>query len=361
MFKDLYDYKKNADFVMTRMSALYDDAARGKTGHLLFRVLLPSDTEIYNNIKLNQYDFDQDADLDRYVHDLWFEYAKSFEARKYILDDAMPEITPVLGIGDYSAFVGGDIYFTEDTSWSKPILTHIDDYKKLTPIGTATWYKKFLDICERILIFSKSSGIPFIRGFFSPMDLAGALRGENIYYDFYDSPDALHGLLDYCADATICFAKDIYALAEKYLGQTKYGTWFLKNKINMSEDISCMISADLYREFAAPYTQKVIDYFGFGYMHCHSRALYLVKEICSLRNVVHLWIATDPNQPRPIDHIDELTKDAQGVCLAIDCESFDEIEDNIDRLRKGNYSICLPVSDLDEAQRVVEKFDSHQL
>ena len=189
------------------------------------------------------------------------------------------------------------------------------------------------------------------------LDLAAALRGDAIYLDFYDYPDELHGLLNYCADATIAFALDIYALAEKYLIDTPYGIWYLQGNINMSEDIACMISGDLYREFCAPYTQKVINHFGRGHMHSHSRALYLVKEICALKNVAHLWLATDPNQPRPIDHIEELVKDANGVCLAIDCESFEEIERNIHLLMKGNFSLCLPVKSIEEGIYYTEKFN----
>jgi hypothetical protein len=186
VFKDLYAYKKAADDLMCRTNAAYEDAIAGKTGNLLFRVLLKSDTDFYNNIKLNTYDFNSQKSVEKYINDLCSEYAQSFEARKDIKDDAVPVISPVLGIGDYSAFVGGDIFFAEDTSWSKPILDSIDDYKHLAPVGTAPWYGKFLDICERIMIESRDSGIPFTRGFFSPMDLAGAIQGDKLYCDFYD-------------------------------------------------------------------------------------------------------------------------------------------------------------------------------
>lgn len=358
MFRTLYHYKKNADFVMAKMDKLFCDAAAGRTGNLLFQVLPPSDIDFYTNLKLNQYDFDTDTGIQTYIEDLCNAYGRCFDLRKEFMDDAMPLLSPVLGIGDYSAFVGGDISFAADTSWSKPILDSIEGYKQLKPLGTAPWYRKFLDICERLLIASEKSGIPFMRGFFSPMDLAGALRGENLYYDFYDAPEALHGLLDYCADATIQFAEDIYRLARKYLGGTKYGMWLFNGKINMSEDISCMISADQYREFSAPYTQKVIDHFGTGHMHTHSRAMYLVKEICSLRNVTKLWLATDPNQPKPIEHLSELVEDAGSVCLAIDCECFNEIEKNIDQLHKGNFSLCLPVKTTEEAVAVIQRFNA---
>lgn len=358
MFKQLNEYKSNTDAVMSKMDKMYSDAIAGNTGNLIFRVLLPSDVDIYTNLKINQYDYESEAGIKIYIDDLCNEYARSFEARKEVLDDAIPVLSPVLGIGDYSTFVGGDVHFSEDTSWSKPTLENIEDYKDLEPIGSAPWYGRFLYICEQLMKASQNSGIPFSRGFFSPLDLAGALRGDKLYFDLYDSPDELHGLLDFCADATIRLAEDLYQLAERYLGDTKYGTWYLQDKINMSEDISCMISGELYRKYAAIYSQKVIDHFGTGHMHCHSRAMYLVKEICSLNNVANLWLATDPSEPRPIDHIEEMVEQSTGTCLAIDCESFEEIEANIEHLKKGNFSICLPVKTIEEAVSVTERFNA---
>ena len=92
-------------------------------------------------------------------------------------------------------------------------------------------------------------------------------------------------------------------------------------------------------------------------MHCHSRAMYLVREICAMDKVVHLWLATDPNQPRPMEHIPQLVKDARGSCLAIDCQNFSEIEAHYMELKQGNFSICLPVRDMNEARQMVERFE----
>lgn len=361
MFLSFDQYRPNADELMGRIDACFTDAVAKKPGHLLLRTLMPGDIALYENLQLNTFDFESEAGIDRYIAELCLQYHKSFATREGILDDAVPVVSPVLGIGDYSAFVAGDIAFASDTSWSKPLLAEVGDYKKLPPLGTSVWYQRFLLICEKLMRAMGNCGLPFTRGFFSPMDLAGALRGEGLYFDFYDDPDELRGLLDYCADATIRFAEDIYALAEQHLGNTKHGTFYLRNKINMSEDISCMISGELYRTFAAPATQKVIDHFGVGHMHTHSCAMYLVKEICALKNVANLWLATDPNQPRPIEHIKELCADSNGVCIAIDCENTDEIERNLDELKHGNFSICMPVSSYEEAQTAAVQFDRYRV
>jgi hypothetical protein len=355
MFKKLEYYKPDLEKTIRTLNKMYDDALHHRGGNVTFRALPPSDVEFYSLFDLTKYNYE--TDIKKYTEDLLTLLEESYSLRREIDDNMLPTISPMLGIGDYSAFIIGDIDFRSDTSWAKPSFENIDDWKKMPPLGTSKWYKKFLEICEEMLKISASSGIPFMRGFFSPLDLAGALRGDKIYYDFYDSPKELHELLDFCADATIMFAKDIYALANKYLKESKYGMYYLNGIINMSEDIACMISADTYREFCRPHTQKVIDYFGVGHLHTHSRSMYLVKEVCSLERVVNLWLPTDPNAPRPIDHLDSLIQDANGTCLAIDIEDFSEIEKNIETLKKGNFSITLPVKDIAEAKLLTEKFN----
>ncbi len=356
MFDNITALKPDIARTVRSMEKTYSDAAARKGGNVTFRALPPSDTDFYGELDLTKFDFSDG--LEYYADTLCKLLSQSFRVRTVVDDNMIPSVSPVLGIGDYSAFVAGGIAFAPDTSWSTPVLRELSDFRKLAPIGEALWYGRFLHICELLLRRSASAGIPFMRGFFSPLDLLAALRGDAIYTDFYDDPDTLHEALSYCADCTIRFAEDIYALAERYLGNTEYGMFFLRGNINMSEDIACMISGELYREFCAPHTQRVIDAFGRGHMHCHSRAMYLVKEICSLNNVVHLWLASDPGQPRPIDSIERLVEDANGVCLAIDCENFGEIESNYSAMKEGNFSVCLPVSDVAEAVSLTKRFNS---
>jgi len=354
MFKDISYYKPDIDKTFRDSFKMYDDALHKKIGNVSFRVLPPSDVDFYESIDLTTFDYEKGQD--EYADAIVKLLAESYEKRRSLDDNMTPTVFPILGIGDYSAFVAGDIVFKPETSWSEPVLKEIDDWKKLPPFGDSPWYQRFLSISRKLIARSVKQGIPYMRGFFSPLDLAHALRGADIYYDFYDEPEKLHDLLDYCADAIICFATDIYKLVKKEYVGTKYGTWYTRNMINMSEDIACMISGETYREFCRPHTQKVIDHFGIGYMHCHSRAMYLVREICQMNNVVHLWLATDPNQPRPFDHLEQLVEDSNGAVMAIDCDDFSEIENNVSILKKGNFSICLPVASIDEGAELIKRF-----
>lgn len=357
MFKAYDYYKANFTEVIERFEKFYGAVSSGKTGNFIYRALLASDEMLFKNLKLNSYDFENG--IDRYIDDLVRETEKTYDARRQILDDTLPSISPILGIGDYSAIIAGDIIFGEDTSWSQPMLEKLEDWKRLEEIGSVQWYGKFMLICEKLMMQVSKAGIPFMRGFFSPLDLAHALRGAEIYTDFYDNPEGVHELLDFCTNAIIKHADDLKSKVYKHLGGTRYGAWHFKDSINMSEDISCMISPELYREFEAPHTQKIIEHFGNGYMHCHSRALYLVPEICRLKNVKNIWIASDPNEPQPIDVLKSLIGKADNVCLSIDCNTFEEIEKNIDIAKEGNIAFCTRVASADEANRNTEFIRKH--
>lgn len=351
--KNIIQLKPNVAIVSEEMRRTYSDALQHIGGNVTFRALPESDIKEYINLSAYRYD---ETDLDKYVDDLLEGYYQMMETRKHIEDNYIPQINVNLGIGDYAAFVTGDVHFKKDTSWSTPTLARLEMYKDIPPIGTSEWYKKYMYILERMLSKTQNTDVPFARGFFSPLDLAEALHGSEIYTDFYDNPKELHELLNYCADVTIYFAEDIYAMVRKYRKDATYGTMFIDGIVNMSEDIASMISPDLYDEFCAPHTQKIINHFGVGHMHSHSCAIYLVKNICKLNNVANLWLATDPGHPRPFDNLEQLIEDANGTCLAIDCESFEEIENNINILRKGNFSICLPVKTVEDALAFTKRF-----
>lgn len=361
MLRSLEYYRADYADVITRFERFYQAAEDKTVGNLVYRALLNSDIKIYENLKLNAYDFTTDAGIRAYVKDLVKEMHLVGESRREMEDDTLPMVMPILGIGDYSAFVDGEIIFSEDTSWSQPVLTQLDDWRNLPKLGTAVWYKRFMDICEHLLESTSSSNIPFMRGFFSPLDLAHALRGNEIYYDFFDDPPKVHDLLSYCADATIDFAEDLYSVARKHLGNSDIGMWFLDGYINMSEDTACMISPELYRTFAAPHTQKVIDHFGRGLLHCHSRALYLVPEISTLHRAVNIWVATDPNETRPIDVLEILIPQADGVGLSLDIESKRNIMDHIDIAKTGNIAFCSPVKDVKEGNEITRFVRKHSL
>ncbi len=330
---------------------------RKETGIVKIRTYVKEDAAIWDMNLLDYNGFETEDDLDRYVDDYLKLCHKSWDARKGIGDSFYPILNPSLGIGDFAAFVDGEITFNKDTSWTTPILEELRDYKKLPPIGTAKWYKRYMLLVEKMLMKTKDTGIPVNRGYYSPFDLAEALIGSRIYMDFYDDPEGVKELLDYCADVSIYFMKDFAALVKKYTSHMKYAGFFTDGVTNQSEDIATNISPKLYTEFCRPAAQKVIDAIGISMMHTHSRAMYLIEPICSMNNVINMWLPTDPNAPIPLQEIDELLITSCNVPCAIDTTDWNLIVSNMPKIIKGNFEIAYPASSVEEGKELTKKFN----
>ncbi len=353
--KHISYYKKDIDKTNERMQNSIQDTLNKKVGNIVLHTYF--DVNTVKRQKLTNYNFNDKSDLDKFIDESLIIQEQVFEVKKEVNDIYIPQLGIEMGIGDFGAFVAGDITFTEDTSWNDKPLKELRGFKDFPEIGTSVWYEKIMYMTERMLKKTKGTDIPFSRGFFSPMDLAEALRGDKLYYDMFDDEKGVHDLLQYCTDVLIKFGKDIVELMEYYNGDNPYRIYLSKNGINMSEDIACIMSPDTYTKFCAPYTQQVIDAFGVGYMHCHSRAPYLIEKICSLNNVATLWYAQDPKEQVPIDNIDFINKNANSTMLSIDAHNVENIEKNIDLLKKGNYSLALACKNKDEAIMYADKFN----
>jgi hypothetical protein len=317
MFKDILYYKSNLQEVITRYQRLY---AIHEPGHILVYAIPP-----FNPPEppppLNQVNFDQD--LYSYLNIFLRNYEAQIEQARPILDDLIPSFGLFFGIGDYSAFIAGDVIFTPDTSWAAPVIHDWSDLDKLELREDNYWEQLLEHTITYIKQFTLPAPIPIVRGFYSPLDMAHALRGEALFTDFYDSPEQVNRLMQFSPQAVIWNAHRLRALIGEYFNGDIAGAWLPPGTICMSEDIACMISPRTYAKFARPYTQQVIDAFGNGQIHTHSLGLRVIPEITMLNNLVGLQISDDPNTTRAFDQLDDLLPKVHGVPITVGCNPSD--------------------------------------
>ncbi len=360
MLKHVSYYKPNYEEVCKKALKAFEDANKGIGGNMMFLVGVIDGEGKPDPIDLTTFGgFEEESEIHRFIDLTIANLEKSWEAGRLVEDDSIPNITMNMGIGEYSAFLGGEIDFSSYTSWGQHILSELGDYKNLPPFGEAKWFKRYMFMFEELLKKTAHTKAPVGRGMFSPLDLAMALRGEALYTDFYDDEDGVKELLEYCADAIIFFNEAVVSLVRKYFGDSEYGMMYLDGKVNLSDDIATNISADMYREFCMKPTQRVIDYFGLGFMHTHSCAPYLIKPICGeMKNTPYMWFVTDPNAVKAIEIVPELTEESNCTHMAIDAQNFEEFEKAYEDMKKGNYSVWLPANNIKEAQELVLKYNN---
>jgi hypothetical protein len=337
-FEEVHYYKPNLEEVIQRYKDLYVST---DPGHVIVYALPPM-PQPEPVPPLNTIDLDRD--MEDYLDLCLRNYRAYLEITRAVPDDLLPCFGPNFGIGEYSAFIAGKVIFTEDTSWAAPILKDLADVDKLQLRPENYWVQMMERAMGHLMTRTCNSPIPLVRGYYSPLDLAHALRGEALFTDFTDSPEQVHHLMSFCADAIIWFAGRIRAIQGFCWGGDIAGAWLYTGTICMSEDIACMVSPRTYAEFARPYTQKVIDAFGHGQVHTHSLGLRVIPEITQLRNLLGVQIAEDPNTPRIVEKLDWLLPRAHNIPLNISFTPA-EVRQHYDWITR-QYNIffaCMPV------------------
>lgn len=362
VLKDISYYKPDWFECMKRVSDFY----KSKPGAPIALInTFPSVLSIKGPI-LEEYDFEND--LDKYVDDFLTYQEELFEVRANIKDDWIPSVVPYLGISEFSAFISGEITFGRDTSWVDPVLRERSDLNLLKLDPQNKWFKILSMYTEFTLERIFKFRIPFARGYYSPLDLAWALRGEKIYSDFYDDPKWVHSLLKFCLDATEWFARSQIniILSPKYTHILS--NWYCaQNRIAVSEDISSLCSPEHYKTFGKPYTQKLFERFGLGEIHCHSSGSHQLENFLDMKPVRQIQIVADPNQQRPVHILSELIdakpylfgKDQSHPVIIVDATPSEAVEFlELGRFMKISFSVVTETRE--EAIEAVELFRTKQ-
>ena len=104
-----------------------------------------------------------------------------------------------------------------------------------------------------------------------PIDTAHLIYGDDIFYDFYDDPEFVRHLLDVSCDA-IYYAMDECFKRTETSGELVAHYNYLIIPANLggiktSEDTTTLLSPALIDKFARPYLNKMLNFFGGGYVH----------------------------------------------------------------------------------------------
>lgn len=275
-------------------------------------------------------------------------------------NDYMPSVSGALGIGINSAyFSGADITIGSETSWVHPVIHDWEDMDKLKLQRDNRWFQILWEMTSHIVDLCEGEYAPASHNHFAPFDMANALRGNQLFYDFYDDPDKVHELMNISADAIIWLEMELRKLVKPVLGGTISGSmWLPGGAPFMSEDATDLCSADIYREFGFSYTQKVIDAFGGAYIHHHAKGMHVHSEIAKLNGLKTLEISWDPNCPKPIENLKKIYGWNGDLPLQTRC-TVAEVYERIEDLKQGRMVLMLNVTSLDEAREAVKFIRKH--
>ncbi len=280
------------------------------------------------------------------------------EAHAALDDDWLPALKPFLGIAEHSSFLRGTVQYGGNTSFHVHPLERIEDWPSLKMDRDEPHYAMLLDG----MAYLKKKGAEYgffssLRGADGPMDIANAVRGNDLFYDLYDDPETVHAFMAYCAKAVDWTFQNQMPLATEVRGGFISGmdTWLPPGMVgHLSEDASCICSPQMYEEFGLPYTTELLSHYAGALLHVHSLGRACIPYFCRMKKIAIFQLTGDPNQPSALDVYREYADDLRGRAVLLNLTP-QEIRDNIDFLRGMRTIINLGrVRSLQEAEEIID-------
>ena len=302
----------------------------------------------------------QETHVKKYAFELGVRIARNvkvqLENQMHVEDDSCPSpywlnMGIDIGVGNTtSLFTGQDVVFQKMTSYNTDyFLENWDDFHKLKFNPDNRFIQYELEIW-RGMASEYIPGLPVItHQLRSPLDLANALRGNQLFVDLYDAPDKVDQLLDACAGITMEYERfmrsEISVLRDAPGGccgvaLPQPGMLFING------DPIDLINPEMGDRFNKPFVEKLAAAAGSIYFHHHSIGLSRASNVSKIAGVTVQEIAQDPTGPRLIDNIESFVEPSKSLPIHLhmgypyydtDFSTEDEIREIVDRMGDGRF------------------------
>jgi len=113
-----------------------------------------------------------------------------------------------------------------------------------------------------------------------PFDLAHRVYGDAIFTELYDDPPFMKHLMDLVTDAYIRVTDYLKSLTGEPIDRCYHSSFYMPTGgVRICEDTSTLLSPELIDEFVVPYTNRILEHFGGGWIHYCGQNDYLQNTI----------------------------------------------------------------------------------
>ena len=149
-----------------------------------------------------------------------------------------------------------------------------------------------------------------VRGTMSPMDIANAFRGDELFVDFLLQPNFVHQLLSFLVEAVRWYYPHLCSWADQIDGGFVYRhgmNWMPPNTIgHLANDAAMLCSADIYAQFGFPYETQVVAGYDHILYHVHNEKMHYVPQLAQLPGIALLQITNDPTTPPSAENLEQV-------------------------------------------------------
>lgn len=345
--------------IATRIERHRRLSAPGRPGDLL--VVLRQEPPDLQARPLLAYDFERGGHLDL-AADAADRAHAMLERSLATDDDLVPWLVPDFGIAINHAFLFDvPVRFAETTSWAPHPLEDDDAYERLDAIAYDPENKWVRRIQEMHQLWSERADPSCVRTsfyHFSPLNLANAIRGDSLFMDFYDRPDAVRDLLERCTRAIGDLEADLAPRLADQPGTAASGALAPPGSLFLYEDTMDMCGPEMSATWGQPWSEALRDRFGAVTLYHHMMGRACHRVIGQVAQGSLIRIADNPNCPPAADALAELYADSGDNALMFDC-TLEALRTLGEGLRQVRGVAVVPVgNDADAGREAVARIRS---
>jgi hypothetical protein len=293
-------------------------------------------------------------DVERHV-----EIAQAAAANTEYAGDALPATFPNLGPDVFAAWLGADLNFSEETSWTNHPLEDWSQADQFRFSRDKVYWKKMVELTAALLEGGQGLYYTGITDLHPGGDALAALRGPiQLNYDLVTEPEPVKQYIDYVTDVYF----EVYDFYYDWLsgeGQactTWPGITTTKKYYVPSNDFSCMVGPAMFDEFFLPGLRRECQHMEASIYHldgpgalCHLDSLLSIDELNAIQWV---WGAGNGSA---LDWIEVFQK-VQNAGRAVQIHANPgEVEPLMEALRpEGVHLHVSPMQSASEARDLVK-------
>ena len=302
------------------------------------------------------YKFDLDHQLHEFI-DYQLENNKIlWQAKSGLDDDTIPLMVPWFGISEHSAWTGADVHFQKDTSLPIPFIKSIDDVEAMNLCTENKWFRRMQQGYDYLRSKKDGSFVLGVRGTMAPMDIANAIRGDELFTDFILNPELVHLLMKKLTSLIPQYYSHMLSWADDLLGGHAYffhHGWMPGNTIaHLSNDAAMLCSPQIFDEFAFEYEKELVAPYKHVLYHVHNQKMHFIPRLIEMPQLSLLEISTDPNTVEPLDDLENIFSLTGSTNLMLHCDS-DLLRKRIDELTERNVFLHVWCKDYKDAKEVI--------
>lgn len=293
------------------------------------------------------------------VDDFLPDYERMFREAEDIGQDAFFTAEPYTSIPWMEAMLGCEITAGDASFISEPFMTDPAAGAALELRPDNPWLEKFLEFAVKLARLAAGRfpiGQPILRG---PADVVGALMGQaEMVLAMVDEPECMQRFFLKVAAMQRLVVGKLREIAPPFHGGEALGfyhVWAPGQCIWYQEDLSTIMSPDMYGEFLRQPERRICEGYDYTLIHLHPASFFMLDALLENDFLSAIQVNKDvggPSVPEMLPAIEKIVQRKNFVFWGD--LTLEDVECLRDRLPAKGLFFFTTARDLDEAKRLLD-------